>query len=315
MNRNKIAVLGAGTMGPGIVTTYIMHGYEVCLYSRSQATLEQAKGVIASNLQLLAAEDGETLIQRVSYTTQVAEAVRDAWFIVETIVEKRDAKIALYTQLDELLPPDAIIASNTSALNIFELMPQRRQPYTVISHWFAPAHILPLVEVVRGPETLDEVMDQTEKLHKQCGKTTVRMERFIPGFIINRLQGALSREFYHLVENGYCTAEDMDLAVKTSLMPRGMLLGVMQRMDFAGLDVCASALDNNRRREPPAFPERPKVLYNPVDRGDLGVKTGKGIYDYSHKSYEQVLRERDEQLLRSVKLAQEFMANPLHKKD
>ena len=315
MNKKKIAVLGAGTMGPGIVTTYIMHGYEVSLYSRSQATLEQAKGVIASNLELLAAEDTEALAARVSYTTQVAEAVRDAWYIVETIVEKAEAKIALYTQLDEILPPEVIIASNTSALNIFELMPQRRQPYTVISHWFAPAHILPLVEVVRGPETLDSVMDQTEQLHKNCGKTTVRMERFIPGFIINRLQGALSREFYHLVENGYCTAEDMDLAVKTSLMPRGMLLGVMQRMDFAGLDMCVNALNNNRKKVPPEFPERPSVLYDPVDRGDLSVKTGKGIYDYSHKPYEQVLRERDEQLLRSVKLAQEFMENPLHKQN
>ena len=320
MNEKKIAVLGAGTMGPGIVTTYAAHGYEVALYSRSQSTLDQAKAVILSNLMLFAREgmledSVESAAERVRYTTDVADAVEDAWYIVETIVEKKDAKIALYNQLDELVPEGVIFASNTSALNIFELVPQRRLRHTVISHWFAPAHILPLVEVVRGPETLDEVMDKTEQLHKMCGKTTVRMERFIPGFIINRLQGALSREIYHLLENDYCTAEDMDLAVKTSLMPRGMLLGVMQRMDFAGLDMSVNALNNNRNTVPPEFPERPRVLFDPVERGDLGVKTGKGIYDYSHKTYEQVLRERDEQLLRSVKLAQEFMANPLHKKD
>ena len=321
MDKNKIAVLGAGTMGPGIIATYAANGYQVAVYSRSQGTLDKAKTVVESNLDLLSREgwgdDATLAASRVSYTTSVAEAVRDAWYIVETIVDMPEAKIELYKQLDELVPMGVIFSSNTSALNIFELVPQRRLSHTVIAHWFAPAHILPLVEVVRGPETLEEVMVTTVQLHKECGKTAVRMEEYIPGFIINRLQGALAREVYRLLENGCCTAEDLDLAVKTSLMPRGLLLGLVQRMDFTGLDMMVNGLNNKKAmtKPLPPVPDRPKVIFEPADRGDLGVKTGKGIYDYSDRPMEQVLRERDEQLLRSVKLGMEFIEHPLHKKE
>lgn len=323
MNQKKIAVLGAGTMGPGIVTAYITHGYEVAVYSRSQDTLDRAAKVVQNNLLLfsqegiLDREQAQEAAQRVRYTTSVADAVEDAWYIVETIVEKPEAKITLYNQLDELVEEGVIFASNTSALNVFELVPERRLPYTVIAHWFAPAHILPLVEVVRGPQTLETVMEKTVQLHKDCQKTPVRMEEYIPGFIVNRMQGALANEVYRLLEHGYCTAEDLDLAVKTSLMPRGLLLGLVQRMDFTGLDMMANGLKNKKAMTKPLpwVPERPAVIFDPVDRGDLGVKTGKGIYDYSDRPYEQVLLERDRQLLRSVRLGMEFIENPLHKED
>ena len=310
MNLQKIAVLGAGTMGPGIAATYAANGYEVWVYSRTQKTLDAARTVVASNLEMLSSKKAGS----VSYTTDLREAVDDAFYIVETIVEKKDAKIALYQQLDDIAEEGVIFASNTSALNVFELVPQRRLSHTVIAHWFAPAHILPLVEVIRGPQTLDCVMDQTVSLHENCGKTPVRMERYIPGFIINRLQGALAREVYMLTGEGYCTPEDIDLAVKTSLMPRGMLLGLVQRMDFTGLDMMVNAISNNTFQPAPP-PDKPELVFGPVTRGDLGVKTGKGIYDYSDRSYAQVLRQRDEQLLRSVELAKEFMAHPLHKKE
>ena len=310
MDLQKIAVLGAGTMGPGIAATYAANGYEVWVYSRTQKTLDTARKVVDSNLEMLCPEKPGS----VRYTTCLEEAVKDAWYIVETIAEKKDAKIALYRQLDNLAEEGVIFASNTSALNIFELVPERRLPHTVIAHWFAPAHILPLVEVIRGPQTLDSVMDQTVSLHQNCGKTPVRMERYIPGFIINRLQGALAREVYMLTGEGYCTPEDLDLAVKTSLMPRGMLLGLVQRMDFTGLDMMVNAINNNTYHPAPP-PQQPELVFGPAGRGELGVKTGKGIYDYSDRPYEQVLRQRDEQLLRSVELAKEFITHPLHKKE
>ena len=317
---NKIAVLGAGTMGPGIATTYALQGYEIALYSRSEQTLDRAKKVIVSNFELFVQENRITqgaadhALARIQYTDSVAEAVKGAWYIAETVVEKPDVKTQLYAQLDQLLDTDVIIASNTSALDIFSLMPARRQSHTLIAHWFAPAHILPLVEVVRGPQTLDEVMDRVVQLHQQCGKTPVRMERYIPGFIINRMQGALTREVMHLLENGYCTPEDLDLAVKTSLMPRGMILGLVQRMDFAGLDMMVNGM-NNKAYIPAPAPEHPAFIFDPVERGDLGVKTGKGLDDYSHLPYEQVLQHRDRMLLKSVALAQEFIDTPLHKKE
>lgn len=317
---NKIAVLGAGTMGPGIATTYALQGYEVALYSRSQATLERAARVVASNMELFLEEGqldraaADAAMQRIRYTDSVSDAVEGAWYIAETVVEKIPVKTELYAQLDAILPEGVIIASNTSSLNIFSIMPERRKSHTVIAHFFAPAHILPLVEVVRGPETAEEVVDRVVQLHRDCGKTPVRMERYIPGFIVNRMQGALTREVVHLLENGYCTPEDLDLAVKTSLMPRGMLLGLVERMDFAGLDMMVNGL-TNKSYQPAPDPGQPKMFFDAVARGDLGVKTGKGLYDYSHMSYEALLHQRDRMLLQSVALAKAFIENPLHSKE
>ena len=152
----KVAILGAGTMGPGIATIYALHGSKIAMYSRTQKTLDQAKSVIESNLRLFAEENMITqeevgnALARVEYTTEVAAAVDGAWYIVETIAEKPEPKKALYELLDTLLPENTIIASNTSYMDIFELMPTARLPYTIIAHWFAPAHILPLVEIVKG---------------------------------------------------------------------------------------------------------------------------------------------------------------------
>lgn len=320
MNKNKIAVLGAGTMGPGIATAYALRGYEVALYSRSQATLERAARVVASNMELyvevgqLDTVAAQAAQNRIQYTDSVEAAVEGAWYIAETVVEKIPVKTELYAKLDAILPEGVIIASNTSSLNIFSIMPPRRQSHTVIAHFFAPAHILPLVEVVRGPETAEEVMQTVMQLHTECGKTPVRMERYIPGFIVNRMQGALTREVVHLLENQYCTPEDLDLAVKTSLMPRGMLLGLVERMDFAGLDMMVNGL-TNKSYQPAPDPGQPKMFFDAVARGDLGAKTGKGLYDYSHLSYEELLQQRDRMLMQSVALAQAFIAHPLHKKE
>lgn len=320
MEKKKITVLGAGTMGPGIAVIYAVAGYEVCLYSRSQSTLERAEKVVSSSIALFAEENILTpeaaakATSNVRYSDSVAEAVKGAWYIAETIVERADAKTALYQQLDELLPPETIIASNTSYMNIFEMMPERRRSHTVIAHFYAPAHILPLVEVVRGPETLDSVMDTVMELHRQCGRTPVRMEKYIPGFIVNRIQASISREVNYLLENGYCTPEDMDLAVKTSLMPRGLILGLVQRMDFTGMDMIVDGMKNSCYTTAPHTPN-PSIIMEPYSRGDYGVKTGKGIYDYGDQTYEQILTRRDKQLLKSVAVAQYTFAHPLHKKE
>lgn len=314
----KVTVLGAGTMGPGIAITYALSGCHTAVYSRTEKTLESADSVIRSNLSLLVEENVITLpqmeatLKNLEYTNNLEIAVKDAWYIAETIVEQPAPKKELYQKLDELLPEDVIIASNTSYLDIFELMPQRRQPYSLISHWYAPAHILPLVEIVRGPQTLDCVMDKVTAFHDSCGKTTVRMEKFIPGFIVNRMQSAMTREVLYLIENGYCTAEDIDLAVKTSLMPRGLLLGLVQRMDFNGLDMVANGMKNKKFTPSPVI-ERPEFIFKHVEQGEYGVKTGKGLYDYTHRSMEETLRSRDKLLLRSVSLAKESIDDPFNK--
>lgn len=315
----KVAVLGAETMGPGIALTYALNGCQTAIYSRTEKTLQNAKSVIESSLELMVEENvisedrSIAAINHLEYTNDLEVAVTGAWYVAETIIERPEPKRELYAQLDDILPEETIIASNTSYLDIFELLPRRRQPYSLISHWYAPAHILPLVEVVRGPKTLDSVMDKVTQFHMDCGKTAVRMEKFIPGFIVNRMQSAMTREVMFLIENGYCTAEDVDLAVKTSLMPRGLLLGLVQRMDFNGLDMVTNGLINRKFTPSPVI-DRPSFIFDPVDRGNYGVKTGKGLYDYSHQSQEQTLRQRDKLLLKSVALAQHTIDHPFNKK-
>jgi len=313
----KIAVLGAGTMGAGIAAQFALYGHQVSLYSRSQGTLDRAKKTIEKSYELLTQTsklsplESETSIKRISFTTDLHEAVTGTWYVVETIVERISEKTELYQTLDSLLDKDVILSSNTSFLNIFELIPARRQTHTLIAHWYAPAHILPLVEIVKGPNTHNDVVERMLAFHRNCGKTPVLMERYVPGFIVNRLQSAMTREVLFLLDNGYCTPEDLDLAVKTSLMPRGLALGVVQRMDFSGLDMVSNGLYNGTYQPAPA-PAITNHVFRHTEAGNLGVKSGNGFYSYSVRPYEETLKLRDAQLMKSVELVSEFVEHPLH---
>lgn len=312
----KIAVLGAGTMGAGMAATYGAYGFPVCLYSRTEETLQRALRVIGNALQLFAEEgliasgEIEAAFSRIRCTRSLEEAVSGAWYVVETISERKDAKKTLYEDLDRMLPEDVIIASNTSYMDIFAFMPDRRQPYSIISHWVAPPHIIPLVEIVKGPETKETVVQQVMELHQQCDKTPVRIEKYVPGFILNRLQSAMTREVLYLLDGGYCSPETIDLVAKSSLMPRGMLLGVVQRMDFTGLDTVVNGLKNASYSPAPA-PGGDSAIYRLVEDGQLGAKSGKGFYDYSALEPLQTLDLRDRQLLKSIRLAKAFLEEPL----
>ncbi|HHU22487.1 MAG TPA: 3-hydroxyacyl-CoA dehydrogenase family protein [Clostridiales bacterium] len=298
----KIAVLGAGTMGPGIAQSYASGGYEVSVYTRRQETLDKAKVMLETNLGTFVEEGELTQAQaddiksRISFHRSVEETVEGAQFVQETVAEKPDIKTEIFKQLDELLPEDAVIVSNASSLNPFLYVPERRLPNFTTAHWFAPPHILPLVEVAKGEKTSEETMQLAIDLLEKCGKTPVRLEKFVPGYIINRIQILLNTEIFYLLDNGICTPEQLDLAVKASLMPRGMVLGLVQRYDFTGLDISANNIINASYVMPETS-KRPKVLFDHVDKGELGVKTGKGFYDYSGRSAAELSKERDKKLM------------------
>jgi 3-hydroxyacyl-CoA dehydrogenase len=186
----RIAIFGAGTMGPSLAQVFATAGYQVALYSRTAETLGKAMSLISANLatfaerSLVSWDAVEAIVARISPTRSVEEAGGDADLVIETIVENREAKQTLCEQLDAVCPDDAVLTSDTSYLNIFEIMPARRLTKTIIAHWFAPPQIIPLVEVVKGPETSEETVALVVDLIKHVGHVPSVMDKFVPGFCV-----------------------------------------------------------------------------------------------------------------------------------
>lgn len=314
---SKIAVLGAGTMGPGIAQAYAMGGFNVAVWTRSEATRQKAENALSQSLRTfveageLAPEEADAARTRVTFVGTVEEAVAGAQFIQETIVEKLEAKTELYEKLAELVDSDVIIASNTSAMNIFEVVPKRLLPQQIICHWYAPPQMIPLVEVVKSEQAPQEYADIATELLKQCGKTAVQMKKFIRGYIVNRLQQCIQREVFYLLDNGYCDAEAIDLAAKASFIPRACVLGLCKRIDFGGLDMTANNYRNHSYTMPEHGDEMPHVLEEHVEHGELGIKTGHGFYDYEGMNMDELKAKRDKQLFKVFRLEKEFLSDPV----
>jgi 3-hydroxybutyryl-CoA dehydrogenase len=312
----KVAIVGAGTMGSGLAHVYAAAGHPVALYSRNEATLERALSVIASGLRtfvrhdLIAADDVASILARISPTTSLVDAAAGISLAVEAVAEDLDVKRAVFAELDAYCPDGALLTSTTSYLDVYRVIPERRLSSAIIAHWFAPPHIVPLVEVVRGERTSEETVDVVVAILERLGKTAVVMDRFVPGFCINRLLRGIGREVFFLLDNGYLTPEQLDTAVKAGLAPRALVLGFVQRYDFTGLDLSLANLRNPDYVEPRPD-DAPRSLVDRVERGDLGVKSGRGFYDYSDRDLVDVLAERDDALLDAFAAAGELTRRPV----
>ena len=309
----NLGVFGAGTMGTNIAHEFAYHGVNVSLYSRGQKTLDQSRAVMEMSLDVMAEgglikpeEIGPTL-SRIHFTRDIEECALGKDAVLETIVEDKDAKKALYEKLDELCPIDTIFASDTSAMNIYELMPERRLPRTLITHYIAPAHLIPLVELVKGERTDPAMVADIKAMYQKMGKIPIVMEKLLPGFLLNRIQAAIGNEMVFLLENGYITAPDLDLAMKASLMPRGIVLGLVQRLDFAGLAMAANSFKRNIQTPPTEF----TWLNDLVSQGHAGAKSGKGFYDYGGRDPREILAERDRRLIKVLKASEDIIRNPV----
>ncbi|MFH1080616.1 MAG: 3-hydroxyacyl-CoA dehydrogenase family protein [Pseudomonadota bacterium] len=299
----KIAVIGLGTMGPGLAESFAQAGYQVTGYDQNPSVAAHCGKVIEAILEtmtefkLISREEAKAALANVEFADSLEGAVRHAHIIIEAVSENRATKKAVFEEIDRCAPAGSMIWSNTSTLNIYELIPSTRAHDTIIAHWFAPPHILPLVEVVKGPETLPSTVETSLEVLKKLGKMPIVLEKYVPGFIINRLQRILGREIFFLLDGGYVSPQDLDLAAKASIAPRMMVLGLVQRYDFTGLDLSARNLLDENFFDPPIDNE-PAALHSKIARGDLGVKTGKGFYDYTGREITEVLKARDHYLLK-----------------
>ncbi|MFC3125717.1 3-hydroxyacyl-CoA dehydrogenase family protein [Pseudoroseomonas globiformis] len=307
----NIAIIGAGLMGHALALVFAIGGHRVRLtdnqpdtLARAPALMERARATLDS-----AGEAGglteAALGERVTIHAALADAVAKADLVIEAIIEKPEAKRTLYAELDAVMPPGAILASNTSYLDVFPLMPPGRLPRAVIMHWYTPPYLVDLVDVVGSPECPPALLEDLAEMLRAMGKAPLVMRRFLPGYIANRLQSALNLECYRLMDEGHATAAEIDEAIIHGLGLRLLLLGQMAKGDFTGLQLTAHALAN-RMYEPPPLRGRSETIDRALAEGRGGVMHGRGLYDWGGQSPEALFAERDNRLIALKRVLREI---------
>lgn len=280
----QVTVIGAGAMGRQIALQCALQGFEVVVQDNRPAGLEDAQRFFADYLDgrvrkgKLDEAQRSAALSRIWTTADLADAARTATVVIEAIVEQFEPKAELFRQLDRLCPPDTVLASNSSNIRGSRLAEVTQRPGKVFNlHFFNPALVMELVEVVVHPAVSEDTVAWAMDFCRCIGKSPVLMRKEIPGFIVNRIFRALTREAVSLLENGYASAEDIDLAVTKGL---GHPMGPLRLLDTTGIDVSYLArLDEFQETGVEAA--RPNELLRQMyERGDWGKKKGRGFYSY-----------------------------------
>lgn len=305
----KVAVLGAGSMGQCIAQHMASKGHKVFLYNRTPANLEKAMTQIENNLQTLASLDQiqeseiPGILGRIVGSSDLKDSAKEADLVIENLAEVEEVKKMIFAQLDEYCAEDVILASDTSTMNIFDFIRISHPERLLITHFFNPAHVMPLVELVRGPETSDSVVRDVKLFLEHTDKQVAVLNRCVPGFILNRLTMAIFREAAYLVEQGVATAEDIDRAVVATFGPRYTFEGPFGLSDFAGIDI----YERLATLLPPVLcsdTKCPEILHSMVKEGKLGVKSGEGFYHYEDEKAAR--RARDTKIIEMISAIQDM---------
>ena len=303
----QIAVIGAGLMGHGIAQEFAFAGYQVHLHDVNQAQVDAGIERIRDNLQLFVENDlarpdqiDETL-NRIHGSDQLETVAGEADFVIEAVIENLPLKQEVFRQLDEICPPHTILASNTTAqmpsqIGVFT----QRQDKILNTHYFNPPYLIPLVELIRSPKTSDETLQVAYDLMAKIGKTPAVIQKEVPGFVGPRLQAAVIREAFSIVERGIASAEDVDLVVRNSFGRRLSVAGPFQVFELAGWDLVLAAFEE-LYKDLNSSSEINPLLREMVEDDKLGVKSGAGFYEWTPERIEEIRDKMNQVLIGRIK--------------
>ena len=282
MEIERVAVIGAGTMGRGIVHAAALGGFRVTLQDVDSGVLEGALEGIQKEMQKAVERDrideGEMrgALERISPTESLEEAVKEADLVIEAVPEEMELKLEIFGRLDKLCPERAVLATNTSTMSPTEITAATSRPERCIAmHFFNPAHKMKLVELVRGLETADETVEAARDAAERMGKETVEVEEF-PGFVTSRINCLVGNEAMNMLVEGVASAPDIDKALRLGL---GYPMGPLELADLVGLDARLRNLEHLHQTLGEKYRPSP-LLYKLVAAGHYGRKSGRGIYEY-----------------------------------
>lgn len=308
MEKNTVTIIGAGLMGSGIAACSTLGGYPTILMDQKSelafAGVNRAKQNLTQLLenQMIDQDQAGSAQELLHAETDLKRAVKDSFLIIEAVSENLSLKQELFKRLDHLTPPEVIITSNTSGLRITDIAKYATHPERMVTtHFWFPAHLVPLVEVVIGEKTDEAVAIQIHKLLKSWNKAPVIVKKDLPGQLANRILQAIIREAINIVQIGLATPEDVDTAIKMGMGIRFPVWGPLEHIDGVGLDLALSvqrdvlpSLDNN--------PVPPRYLQELVEQKCLGYKTGKGFYDWQVKDMQELATRRDRFIIEALRI-------------
>jgi 3-hydroxybutyryl-CoA dehydrogenase len=283
----RIAVIGAGNMGHQIALLSAMHGFQTTCTDVKPDILQKAEQFVGSYLPgrvdkgKMTREQADKARANITFTPSLKDAVQDADYVIEAVVEMLELKRSVFAEVDQLAPPHAILATNSSYLVSSRIADATHRPDKVLNlHFFNPALVMKLVEVVQGPHVSDETARISLALCERLEKIGVHLKKEVEGFLVNRFVTAIYREALWLLEMGVASVEDIDRAEVYGL---GHPMGAFQLMDLTGVDLAYIRMLEKFRDTGDTHYLPPPALVERYARGDYGQKTGKGWYDYSKK--------------------------------
>lgn len=306
----KVTVIGAGIMGPGIAQVFMMGGHETTMVDIKEEALRKGEADIRESLSIMQGMDilektPEEYMSLLKNTTSMQQAVDGARLVIEAVPERPDLKQVIYNELDKLCPEDTVIVSNTSSLPLPDMFPDFRPGKFFVCHFFNPPPIIPLVELVKTDRTDSGAVEWLKEELLKCGKKPIVVNGFVMGFLVNRLQMALTREALHLVQRGIVQPADVDAAAMAAIGFKSAWQGMFDTMDYIGLDTVALVsgvifpdLSNTT--------EVPDIITEKVRQGQLGVKSGQGFFNYEGERAAEIMNKRQTLLLEQLKLYKKY---------